>query len=300
MPWSERKAGWRPCAESELEFGEIARLTAEQARAGQGIPADADRARSETLLVHRQEQALEEEVAVASARLAQLLNLDPSTRLQSKPGPGQVLVLADPHPPLETLLQTALDNRPEMKAQAAAIAAAEARYRQECFRPFLPTLFVGYSYGNFGGGSNLVSTSFGNFNNRTDVDAVAYWTLEGAGLGNLAPAKARRAEVNEAQAELSITVNQIRDEVAEASANAAAREQALAVARRQLVRARDGMRRDYLRVRGLEGRPIEVINSARLLAAARRNSWPLSPSTTRPSCSSLCTWDSRRPWRRPR
>ncbi len=33
---------------------------------------------------------------------------------------------------------------------------------------------------------------------------------------------------------------------------------------------RDGMRRDYLRVRGLEGRPIEVINSTRLLAAARQ------------------------------
>jgi outer membrane protein TolC len=256
--------------QSELEFGEVARLTAEHARTQQGRPADADRARSEVLLVHQQEQAIEEDVAVASAQLAQLLNLDPSFRLQSKDGAAEVLVLADPHAPLEKLIQIALAIRPEMKADAAAIAAARVRYKQECYRPFLPTVLVGYSYGGFGGGGEPAGTSFGHFYERNDVDAYAVWTLDGLGFGNLALQKERRAEVNQAQADLVVMVNRIRDEVAEAAATAVARERDLDVARRQLVRAQDGMRRDLRRIRALEGLPIEVLNSARLLASARQ------------------------------
>jgi outer membrane protein TolC len=256
--------------QSEREFLEVARITGDQFETGQGNKADADRARAEVLELHQTEQAAEEEVAVASARLSELLNLDPSTRLETREGPVQMLELVDPHAPLEALIQTALEYRPEMGARAAAIAASQARYRQECARPLLPTLFVGYSAGGFGGGSQLAPVTSAPFNSRVDFDVMAFWTLQNLGLGNLALTRQRRAEVREAEADQLITVNQIRDEVAAAVADSAARSRDVGLAQRKLKRALEGYRLDLNRVRGLVGRPIEVLNSARLLASGRQ------------------------------
>jgi len=256
--------------QTELDIGEVARLTAEHVKANLGLPSDADRAKAEELLFRLQEQQAQEEAAVASALLAQLLNLDPSSRLQPREGPVQLIALTDPAQPLESLIGIAMENRPEIKARAATVAASEVRYRQEKVRPFLPTLSVGYSAGAFGGGSNLAGTPFGHFNGRTDLDAYAFWTLQNLGLGNLALQKRRRVEIEEAQSELVASVNRVRDEVAEAHADSAARQRDLEVARRKLERAQDGMKRDLQRVRAFQGKPIEVLDNARLLASARQ------------------------------
>jgi outer membrane protein TolC len=259
--------------QSLLELREVARLTADQASVGLGFPADADRALAETLLFHQDEQRAEEEVGVASARLTQLLNLDPTVRLQSREGPVQRLELVDPNAGLESLIQLALQYRPEMAARAAAVAASQVRYRQERARPFLPTLSAGYSAGGFGGTTNLPITAgppSGPFNSRTDFDFYAFWTLQNMGIGNLALQRRRWAEVNEAEAERVVTANRIRDEVAQAYADVAARRRQMGVAERQLRRAKDGFDRDLNLVRARGGRPILVVNSARLLAAARQ------------------------------
>jgi outer membrane protein TolC len=257
--------------QSEREFQVVARITADYAKTGQGTQADANRALAEALDLRQQEQRAEEEVAVASARLSELLNLDPSTRLESQEGPVQKLELVDPHEPLEALIQTALEFRPEMGARAAAIEASQGRYRQECARPFLPTLSVGYSAGGFGGGSQLAPTTSAKFNSRVDLDVMAFWTLENLGFGNLARKRERRAEVQEAQADRIITLNQIRDEVASAFADCAVASREVDVARKKLTRALEGYRLDLQRVRGLVGKPIEVLNSARLLASGRQD-----------------------------
>jgi outer membrane protein TolC len=256
--------------ESEQEFGELARLTAERARAGQARPPDADRALAEALELHQQEIQAEEGVAVASAELTQLLNLDPSARLHANGGPVQLLDLVNLSQSLETLLDVAVRNRPEMGARSATIMEREVRYRQERVRPFLPTLSAGYSAGGFGGGGNLAPPTSASFNTRTDLDVYAFWTLKNLGLGNVALQRERRAEINEAVAERSRTVNTIRDEVAEALATANAQLRTMGVARRKLERALLGYERDLRRVRGLEGRAIEVLNSARLLSSARQ------------------------------
>src|SRR5262249_30265521 len=53
--------------QSESELAEVVRVTANFARTGQGRPGDANRARSQALLLHTQEQRVEEEIAVAAA-----------------------------------------------------------------------------------------------------------------------------------------------------------------------------------------------------------------------------------------
>ena len=199
------------------------------------------------------------------------MNLDPSVRLHVADEPIQVVQLVDPSLTLEQLLQIAIRNRPEVGARGANVAAARARYRQERVRPLLPLLSVGYSAGDFGGGSNLVSPRFGNFDSRTDFDVYAVWTLQNLGLGNLALQKNRRAEVDAASAELNVAINRIQQEVADAYALSAARSRAVNAARRQAERALAGFQLDLIRIRGAEGLPIEVLNSEENLARARQD-----------------------------
>jgi outer membrane protein TolC len=256
--------------QSEQDFGEVVRLTAEYARTGQGRVSDAERARTDALLLRNDEQRAQEEVAVAAAGLARLLNLDPSVRLQVAGVPVQVVQLIDPDKPLPDLLQVAVRNRPEVLAATAAIAAARLRVAQEKARPLFPTLSVGFSAGGFGGGSNLFRPMFGHFNGRTDFDAIAYWTLQNVGLGNLAHVRERRAEFRLAEAERLRVGNLVERQVADAYNLSAARLREVRVAERQVRTAADGFQRDLIRVRGFQELPLEVLDSAKLLAQARQ------------------------------
>ena len=227
--------------QSEADFREVVRLTDAYARAGQGREGDANRARTDALRLHIQEQGAEEEVAVASADLSRLLHLDPSKRLYIADGPIQVVQLVDSHLDLEQLLDIAMHNRPEIGARNAAIAAAQVRYRQERARPLLPLLSIGYSDGFFAGGSDQSHPSFGRGAGRGDFDVFAVWTLQNVGFGNLALQKQRKAQVGETQAMLGSIINQVRREVAEAQSRSVTRFREVDVARRQVETALAGL-----------------------------------------------------------
>jgi outer membrane protein TolC len=100
---------------------------------------------------------------------------------------------------------------------------------------------------------------------------MAVWSLENVGLGNLARQRLRRAEVREATEEQALTVDQVRREVAEAHALSAARRQEVDVARLRVETAGRAFQADLKRAKNLEGRPIEILNSVNLLAAARQD-----------------------------
>ena len=96
--------------------------------------------------------------------------------------------------------------------------------------PFSPQIMVGYSAGDFGGGSNLVnsptppvganpnSPKFGDFAARSDVDAIAFWSLQNLGLGNWSMIQAARAGVRASDMQRLTVFNEVRAEVATAFA----------------------------------------------------------------------------------
>jgi outer membrane protein TolC len=255
--------------ETVTQGSEVTRLTRAYAEAQQGRWADAERAATELSLLGREVRQAEEEVAVSAARLARRLHLDQSVRIRPD-SPGLApLTLIDPAMPLPDLIQVALRVRPELGARAADIAAAEAHHRQECYRPFLPTVWLGFSGGAFGGGSNLVTNDMGHFGGRTDFDARVYWTIQNLGAGNVALAKERWAQVGEAVGERSRTIARVRSEVTAAHAQVAAAREQLDVALRRLRSAEAGFQEDVERIRNTVGRPIEVVNSLTLLKDAR-------------------------------
>ena len=269
--------------QSEADFAEIARLTADHAKVGQGREADAQRASTELLLEQAAAQGVEEEAAVAAAELGRLLDVEPSVRLHAPPVP--LMELVDPRDSLERLVQIAMLNRPEIAARGAEVAAVETRLKKEKIRPFLPLLEVGVSAGDFGGGGSQADTSFGHVSGRMDIDATAFWTLQNFGLGNLAVQRQLRAQVGKATADRARIINAIRQEVAEAFAMSATKRNDMVVALRRVETSQRAFQQDLTRAKNLLGQPIEVLDSARLLSAARRITCGPSPNTTRHNCS---------------
>lgn len=280
--------------QSIKDFQEVANLTAKFSKPGIILErtADANRALADLQELQFEEAKVQEDVATAAAELARLLNLDPSTRLNTGNMPIQIVQFIDPKEPLPRLLEVAARNRPELMAAAAAIRASQTRLRQEQTRPLWPTLWAGFSAGDFGGGAvavqnppNFVPTPgnagagqpnghttpvFGNIASRTDADVMAFWTLENFGLGNIAHVRDRRAQLNGAQASRVAVLNQIRQEVADAYNKSAQHFQGIAIERRRIQEATDGYQRDLKRIIDGVGLPIEVLNNAERLVSARQ------------------------------
>jgi outer membrane protein TolC len=277
-----RAEGMRALARlTRKEAAEVARLTSEWAKAKAGREADKDRALSE--LGHRQAlllQAQGEELE-ASARLAELLNLNPATRLvtqEERVAPASVV----PDPiALSELLTIGLYNRPELMERRAGIRQAFLALRASKLLPFSPNVIVGLSYGGEGGGSNLIaqppgtdplasgSPRFSNLKERVDMDAVVFWTLQNLGVGNVGMIRAARSRLATANLEWLQTMDQVRAEVARAYVASHARFEEIATAETAVRSIQVGYREDYDAVKGNRGRPVELLDSLRLLARAR-------------------------------
>lgn len=263
---------------------EVARLTANYATTGEGRQSDAERAATE--LRRREENLIQArlEVGQASRRLAELLNLDSTIRLQ--PVESQVVPqsIIPNRIPLAELLAIALLDRPELKARQASIRAAILELDSAKMLPFSPQMMLGFSGGVFGGGSNLVASStppviglepnqprFGEFKGRTDVDAIMYWSARNMGLGNKALIDAARARAKSADFEFQGTLDLVRHDVAEAFVRTHIRFKEIETRAKGVRSGADALVEDLIRVKGREGLPIEVLDSLRQLATERRD-----------------------------
>lgn len=248
---------------------QVAKITAQYARIGQGRPADADRAATEWARRRANIRGAEGEILTASARLCRELNLDPSIRLHPTDAlVAPMSIVPDPIP-VSQLIALALTQRPEMAERRVVIREALLGLEGARLLPFSPTLLLAFSGGGYGGGSNLVQPAFGGFGGRTDVDLIAYWTLQNMGVGNLALIKIAKANLGVKQYQELAMLDQVRDEVAEAYAKTHARYEQL-IEDEQAVRSGiRGFSEDLERIKqAAEGLPIEVLNNLRLKALA--------------------------------
>lgn len=260
---------------------ELARMTANYAKTGQGIDADANRAATDFVDRRAAAVAANGETLRASARLAQLLNLDTSLRLH--PADNWVV----PHPlvpdgiPLQELLAIAVTQRPEVAEWQAALRVVWLQLDAQRKLPFSPTIFIGFSAGEFGGGSNLVSNPvgtngfaygtprFGSFYSREDFDPMAYWTLKNLGFGNRALIDAAAAQMSATDWQRLAVLEQVRMEVANAYVRTKVRLAQVQTGEQAVAAAQDSWREDLNRIRAQQGLPIEAEESLRLLTSSR-------------------------------
>jgi outer membrane protein TolC len=257
--------------QSELELAELAKLTTDFAAKGAARDADAKRALGELELLRTNLYRVEEEAITRAIELARLLSADSTIRLRPEPGTPPLVQLVDEQTPLEALLDKALANRPEIAARNTEVAISETRLRQERIRPFLPTVSVGFSAGEFGGGSNLVGYRMNQFNSRTDLDIVAVWNLQNLGVGNRGVQNGVRAQIDSAEAQRLQAVDVVRREVTEAFTRARATRNQMDIVKRRVETAQNAFRQDFLRTKDQLGRLVEVLSSFNLLVAARQD-----------------------------
>ncbi len=248
----------------------VAKLTGAYAEAGQGRKSDADRAATELAKREADFQAAEGFVLTASARLCEVINVDPSIRLH--PTDAWVVprpIVPDPIPVAE-LIAIALMQRPELAERRAAIRETMLALEGSKILPFSPTILLGLSAGGYGGGSNLVRPIFGEFSGRTDLDAYAYWTLQNMGVGNAAMIRVAKSRVGIAQFQEVAMLDRVRAEVAEAYARTHARYAQISTTEQAVKTGVDGFKEDLVRLENTVGLPIELLDSLRLLARARQ------------------------------
>src|SRR5262249_46299974 len=118
-------------------------------------------------------------------------------------------------------------------------------------------------------GTVLRQPRFDSFAPREDIDAVVYWSLRNAGLGNLALVRLAQSGVNSENYRLLETVNRVRAEVAAAYARVHARFAQIGVGERAVRTGTEGLVQDYRGAFQRVNLPIEVLDSLRLLARSR-------------------------------
>jgi outer membrane protein TolC len=251
------------------ESARVYRLVAAYSKVGQAKKSDADRAGTELARRQAEVQQAEGEILVASARLAEVINVDPSIRLHPTDAWVVPASIVPPPMPVCELIAVALLRRPELAERRTVIREALLALQGARALPFSPTVLIGFSSGGFGGGSNLVRPVFGGFGGRTDFDAVTYWSLRNLGVGNVALINAARARLQTSRFQEIAVMDRVRAEVAEAYAKAHARFAQIGTNEQAVQSATSGFREDLTRAEGAVGLPIEVLNSLRLLADAR-------------------------------
>jgi outer membrane protein TolC len=253
--------------DAELRAAELARVTGEYARTGQGLESDADRARTELALrqgeVHRSEEGL----AVASARLSELVRWDYGQQLipvESGIAPIELTIEGcDRH----SLVATALSHRPEVAESRYLVSAACERLEREKNAPLLPSLLLGMSYGGMGAG---LGGDLDRFNDRFDFDAAAFWEVRNLGLGEAAARDEACARLQQSRSRELATLDRVAREVVESHAQVISRKSQMAVAQSAVAAAQASYDRNIERIENGQGLPIEVLQSIQALATSQR------------------------------
>jgi outer membrane protein TolC len=234
-------------------------------------PGDLNRLRAELELRKQEKTDFEGHAAVASARLAQLLLVDPTLDLRPLDASILPIALVPTAGNLDDLVGVGLLNRPELAESRALVAAALARWRQARTAPLIPSLQVMYFGGVFGGGT----PGLRDFAGRDDFLAQASWQLHNAGLGDLYRSREGRARYNEANLHVLEIEAQVGAEVTAAAKSARARERSLADAEEGVRQAEEMWRRVLrwttevgFRVRRFEA--LELLTAEQALNQARK------------------------------
>jgi outer membrane protein TolC len=145
-------------------------------------------------------QARETSVA-ASAKLATILHLAPTTQFAPVDETVPQITLVPLETQMDSLVSEAFDKRPELKASAASIEAADWQKTQSIYGPLIPTIGAQALYGDISGGrTGLPSNSGGN----QDYAVMFNWKVGPGGLFDFsridyAQSKLNQGKLNDAK-----------------------------------------------------------------------------------------------------
>jgi len=150
-------------------------------------------------------QALEQQ-RVAAARLAQLLHLESSIELVPRQSDLVPLMLLETNAALDSLVQQALNFRPELKRSEALVSAAREGKHGATYGPLIPSAGAEIFGGGLGGGKN---GSTGDFGATQDYFVGLAWRFGPGGLLDFGRIHANQARLQTAE----LNSEKLRDEI---------------------------------------------------------------------------------------
>lgn len=253
--------------EASENAAELARITRDFAATGEGLSADAERARVEELVLQGKVEGAQADVELAAANLARVLHLEPGVQLVPLHAQPVQLSLYESSESMEELIAKALEQRPELKQSQALVRRAEQDLKQARYAPVVPNLAVGLSGGSLAGGPG---TSLSSAGSRTEAQAMLYWSLDGLGLGARERARAGRSLLNQAEHSRNGVMDTIIAEVRAAHAQVGSRRRQVQIAEQAVQAAEASYRLNRSRIFEKQGLPIEVLQAIQSLAMARQ------------------------------
>ncbi|MCH8827960.1 MAG: TolC family protein [Planctomycetes bacterium] len=254
--------------------GQLLALTQAFKRSGKGTAADVSRVEVE--IERRNQEIVNAQLAalIASAELARLLRLDVESVSDS------AVITADAQDilainftsaktPLSELVSQAVQSRPEISRNYYAMQSAQQNVQAERWRPWIPNLHLGFSGGGFGGGRG---SSLSGLDGRADIDVLAVWQLKNLGLGTAAARQRVRSRYEQSQYEYYRQRDRVIAEVTKAYTRVRAQKIRIEIARSRESKAQKAHDDSILRIKGLQGIPLEALQSMNALVEARRES----------------------------
>lgn len=210
----------------------------------------------------------EEFAAVAGARLAQILHLDPAVQLTARDTRPLPMSFVSASAPVETLIDEAIAARPELKRSAATVAASREARRGAIYGPLIPAVGGQAFIGGLGGGKN---SETGNFGESEDYAATLSWRIGPGGLFDFGRIHLQDARLRTSALAAEKVRDQIAREVVESRARVLSLQQQLEAGQQSLSDAQEVLRLGQERKEFGIGVVLEMILAQQELSRVRND-----------------------------
>ena len=199
---------------------------------------------------------------VASARLVELLHLEPTRVLVPQEPTIVPIELVSPDARVAQLVADGLSNRPELAQSRHLVEEAVRRLDREQYAPLLPSLLLDVSQSGYGGGPDSTVADFAG-----DLISTPPCIGNSATLawGTPPPEKAARSRLEQSRQLQIQLMDRVAREIVEAHAQSESLRGQIAVAQSGIRVASESYRRNLERIRGGQGLPLEVLQSLQAL-----------------------------------
>jgi outer membrane protein TolC len=181
----------------------------------------------------------EENMRLASAKLVQILHLDPTVELMPRDASVVPLSIVSANEPLGHLVSQALAARPETQQSAALLSAAQHAKDGAVYGPLIPTVGGQAFFGGLGGGKD---SETGHFGESEDYVALLTWRVGPGGLFDFGNIHARQARLRGAALTTDKVIDQVANEVITSQTRVQSLADQIATAKQSLSDAEEALR----------------------------------------------------------
>src|SRR5713101_410881 len=210
----------------------------------------------------------EENVRLASAKLLQILHLDPVVELIPRDASVVPLSIVSTHASLGDLVSQALAARPETQQSAALLSAAHDAKNGAIYGPLIPSVGGQAFFGGLGGGMN---SETGHLGESEDYVALLNWRIGPGGLFDFGNIHARQARLRGAALTADKVIDQVANEVIVSHTRVQSLADQIAMAKQSLSDAEEALRLGEQRKEFGVGVVLETILAEQDLARARND-----------------------------